>query len=47
MEKFKLSLQYYKKSIELNPDNKNGKQMIERIKREQKKNEEMGNRDGR
>lgn len=37
MKKFNLSLQYYKKSIELNPDNENGKQMIERIKREQKK----------
>ena len=47
MKKFKLSLQYYKKSIELNPDNENGKQMIERIKSEQKKNEEMGNGDGR
>jgi tetratricopeptide (TPR) repeat protein len=37
MKKFNLSLQYYKKSIELNPDNENGKQMIERIKGEQKK----------
>jgi tetratricopeptide (TPR) repeat protein len=36
MKKFDLSLQYYKKSIELNPDNENGKQMIERIKAEQK-----------
>jgi hypothetical protein len=31
-----LSLQYYQKSLELNPDNRNGKQMIERIKREQR-----------
>jgi tetratricopeptide (TPR) repeat protein len=37
MKKFNLSLRYYEKSIELNPDNENGKQMIERIKREQKK----------
>jgi len=37
MKKFNLSLQYYKKSIKLNPDNENGKQMIERIKEEQKK----------
>ncbi len=36
MKKFNLSLQFYEKSIELNPDNENGKQMIERIKREQK-----------
>jgi tetratricopeptide (TPR) repeat protein len=33
MKKFKLSLQYYKKSIELDPNNENGKQMIKRIKR--------------
>jgi tetratricopeptide (TPR) repeat protein len=33
MKKFKLSLQYYKKSIELDPKNENGKQMIERMKR--------------
>jgi len=39
MKEFKLSLQYYKKSIELDPNNENGKQMIERIKREQKKDE--------
>lgn len=37
MKKFNLSLQYYEKSIELNPDNENGKQMIERIKEDQKK----------
>ena len=37
MKKFDLSLQYYKKSIELNPDNRDGKQMIERIKKVQKK----------
>ncbi|MCJ7579476.1 MAG: hypothetical protein MUP98_02960 [Candidatus Aminicenantes bacterium] len=37
MKKFNLSLQCYIKSIELNPDNENGKQMIERIKGEQKK----------
>jgi hypothetical protein len=37
MKKFDLSLQCYEKSIELNPDNENGKQMIERIKREQEK----------
>ena len=37
MKKFNLSLKYYKKSIELNPDNENGTQMIERIKRELKK----------
>ena len=36
MNSFDLSLQYYKKSIELNPDNENGKQMIERIKGEKK-----------
>jgi cytochrome c-type biogenesis protein CcmH/NrfG len=37
MKKFNLSLRYYKKSLELNPDNENGKQMIECIKGEQKK----------
>jgi tetratricopeptide (TPR) repeat protein len=37
MKEFDLSLQYYKKSIELNPDNISGKQMIERIMREKKK----------
>lgn len=37
MKKFKLSHQYYKKSIELDPNNENGKQMIKRIKKEQKK----------
>lgn len=37
MKKFNLSIQCYKKSIELNPDNENGKQMIERIKEKQKK----------
>jgi len=33
MKKYKRSLQHYKKSIELDPDNENGKQMIERIER--------------
>ncbi len=33
MKEFKLSLQHYKKSIELDPKNENGRQMIERIKR--------------
>jgi hypothetical protein len=33
MKKYKLSLQHYKKSIELDPKNENGKQMIERIKK--------------
>ncbi len=37
MGRFNLSLQYYKRSIELNPDNENGKQMIERIKSENKR----------
>jgi tetratricopeptide (TPR) repeat protein len=37
MKEFDLSLQYFKKSIELNPDNISGKQMIERIMREKKK----------
>jgi hypothetical protein len=37
MKDFDLSLQYFKKSIELNPDNISGKQMIERIMREKKK----------
>lgn len=37
MKKFNLSLQYYKKSIELNPDNENGKQMVGRIEEQQKK----------
>jgi len=36
MKKLDLSLQYYKKSVELNPDNKNAKLMMERIKREQR-----------
>ena len=34
MKRLSLSLQSYKKSIELNPDNENGKQMIDRIKAE-------------
>jgi len=34
MKRFSLSLQCYEKSVELNPDNENGKQMIERIKGE-------------
>jgi len=34
MKKLDLSLQYYKKSLELNPDNEKGKHMIERIMRE-------------
>jgi hypothetical protein len=37
MKEFDLSLQYFKKSVELNPDNKSGKQMIERIMREKKR----------
>lgn len=37
MKKFDLSIKYYEKSLELNPDNENGKKMIERIKKEQKK----------
>jgi hypothetical protein len=36
MKKLDLSLQYYKKSLELNPDNENGKKMIERIIREKR-----------
>jgi tetratricopeptide (TPR) repeat protein len=32
MKEYRLSLEYYEKSIELNPDNQNGKQMIERIR---------------
>jgi tetratricopeptide (TPR) repeat protein len=36
MKKLDLSLQYYKKSLELNPDNENAKQMIERIMRGKK-----------
>lgn len=35
MKRLDLSLQYYKKSLELNPDNENAKQMIERIRGEQ------------
>ena len=35
MKKPDLSLLYYKKSLELNPDNENAKQMMERIKKEQ------------
>lgn len=37
MKKYDLSIKYYEKSLELNPDNENGKKMIERIKKEQKK----------
>jgi hypothetical protein len=37
MKKFDLALKNYEKSIRLNPDNENGKKMIERIKKEQKK----------
>ena len=36
MKKLDLSLQYYKKSLELNPDNENAKQMMVRIIREQR-----------
>jgi tetratricopeptide (TPR) repeat protein len=36
MKKLDLSLQYYQKSLELNPDNKNAKQMIERVMREKR-----------
>jgi tetratricopeptide (TPR) repeat protein len=32
LKKYDLSLEYYEKSIELNPENDNGKQMIERVK---------------
>ena len=32
MKQFDLSLEYYRRSIELNPDNEGGKQMIERIR---------------
>jgi hypothetical protein len=35
MKQFDLSLEHYQRSIELNPDNEGGKQMIERIKEEQ------------
>jgi tetratricopeptide (TPR) repeat protein len=35
MKQLDLSLEYYRRSIELNPDNEGGKQMIERIKEEQ------------
>jgi ubiquinone/menaquinone biosynthesis C-methylase UbiE len=35
LKKFDLSLEYYKKSLELNPDNENAKRMIERISRQQ------------
>ena len=35
MKKLDLSLENYKKSLELNPDNENAKQMMERIKKEQ------------
>jgi tetratricopeptide (TPR) repeat protein len=34
MKKFDLSLRYYRKSMEINPENENGKQMIARIKEE-------------
>ncbi len=34
MKKFDLSLRYYRKSVEINPENENGKQMIARIKEE-------------
>lgn len=37
MKKFDLSIKYYEKSLKLNPNNENGKKMIERIKKEQKK----------
>ena len=37
MKEFDLSLQYFRKSVELDPDNKSGKQMIERIMREKKR----------
>ena len=37
MKELDLSLQYFKRSVELNPDNKSGKQMIERIMREKNK----------
>lgn len=37
MKELDLSLLYFKKSMELNPDNISGKQMIERIMREKKK----------
>jgi len=36
MKKPDLSLQYYKKSLELNPDNDNAKRMIERISKQMK-----------
>jgi len=37
MKKYDLSIKYYEKSLKLNPGNENGKKMIERIKKEQKK----------
>ena len=37
LKDYSLSLQYYQKSIELNPDNENGKRMIERLKAAKKK----------
>jgi hypothetical protein len=36
LKKFDLSLEYYKKSLELNADNENGKKMMERIIREKR-----------
>ena len=36
MKQLDSSLEYYQRSIELNPDNEGGKQMIERIKEEQR-----------
>jgi cytochrome c-type biogenesis protein CcmH/NrfG len=36
MKKLDLSLRSYKKSLELNPDNKNAKGMIERIAKEKR-----------
>ncbi len=41
MRKLELSLKYYEKSLKLNPDNDNGKKMIERIKQEQIKDLEL------
>ena len=37
MKKYEMALLYYNKSLELNPDNENAKQIIERIREEQKK----------
>jgi hypothetical protein len=37
MKKFDLSIKYYERSLKLNPNNENGKKMIDRIKKEQKK----------